>query len=430
MLPVAAWVLLVGVLGASRTTAGELLQEIESSYNGQYGQCFQSLSGEAGALNLGQRWGESSPTATLYIDLHAVKSAASSFDFRTFDPEGVIFYGDTVPGMDWFVLALRRGKPEMQIHNAITNLTVSGGRRLDDGRWHRVMVKNEGHVVLLEVDGDEHLVLSHVSYPIVEQQEPSMRIGVGGLFIPVQELLTPLNTAMDGCMRRWDWLNQTAEWREGTSLEDDGTKSCFPNIRPGSFFPGRGLATFSLTGLPMGLSPTNGSWSLTLQMGIGAAPQSGTLLAVSSLKQTPVLRLDLQHTDLVAHLGNKTVLLVPLPLRGCLDAQLFLRVTPARLTLRLGSAESVVPIPRTEFDSLKHLWLSKRGHLVVGGLPGQEISALAQERSYFRGCLHAIRVQGQELDLDSAQSRSNSIWAHSCPGPDDAESKAALDGGN
>ncbi|KAJ7313225.1 hypothetical protein JRQ81_004505 [Phrynocephalus forsythii] len=328
--------------------------------------------------------------------------------------------------MDWFVLGLRRGKPEMQIHNAVTNLTVSGGRRLDDGKWHRLMVKNEGHMVLLEVDGDDHLVLSHVSYPIIEQREPSMRIGVGGLFIPVQELLTPLNTAMDGCIRRWDWLNQTAEWREGTSLEEEGTKGCFPHIHRGSFFPGSGLATFSLTGLPTGHSPTNGSWSLTLQMGIEAAPQSGTLLAISSLKQTPLLRLDLQHTDLVARLGNGTILLAPLPLKDCLASQLSLRVTPSRLTLRLGSSEAVKPIPRGEYDHLKHLWLSQRGHLVVGGQPGQELSAMAQERSYFRGCLDTIRVQGQELDLDSAQSRSNSIWAHTCPGPN-AEGKAHLD---
>lgn len=417
MFPVAAWLLLLGVLAPPRATSGDLLQEIESSYHGTYGQCFQSLSGEAGALNLGQRWGEASPTATLHIDLRTVKSAASSFDLRTFDPEGVIFYGDTLPGLDWFVLGLRRGKPEMQIHNAITNVTVSGGRRLNDGRWHRLMVKNEGHVVVLEVDGDDHLVLSHVSHPIIEQSVPTMRIGVGGLFIPAHELLTPLNTALDGCMRRWDWLNQTTEWREGASLEDAGVKGCFPQIHRGSFFPGGGLATFSLTGLPMGISPTNGSWSLTVQMGIEAAPQIGTLLAISGLKQTPVLRLDLRHTDLVAQLGNETIFLGSLPLRGCLDTQLFVWVTPGQLTLRLGRSEATKSIPRRVFESLKHLWLNKHGHLVVGGLPGQELSALAQERSYFRGCLRTIRVQGQELDLDSAQSRSNTIWAHSCPGP-------------
>nr|XP_016853528.1 PREDICTED: sex hormone-binding globulin [Anolis carolinensis] len=246
----------------------------------RYGQCFQSLPGETGALNLGQRWEDPSPTATLYIDLRTVTSAASSFDFRTFDPEGVIFYGDTNPGKDWFVLALRKGKPEMQIHNAVTNLTVSGGMRLNDGRWHRLMVKNEGDVVIMEVDGDDQLVLRHVSSSVIDHPVFAMRIGVGGLFIPAQELLTPLNTAMDGCMRRWNWLNKTSEWREGSSLEEEGTKVCFPSIRPGSFFPGNGLATFSLADLPTGLNPANGNWSLALEMRIEGArkrPPAGGL---------------------------------------------------------------------------------------------------------------------------------------------------------
>ncbi|ETE66985.1 Sex hormone-binding globulin, partial [Ophiophagus hannah] len=107
--------------------------------------------------------------------------AVSSFDFRTFDPEGVIFYGDTGPGDDWFILALRRGKPIVQIHNTLTNITIT--------------VKNEGHFIMLLVDGDDQLTLSHVSHPIVNQPTPQMRIGVGGLFILPNELLLPDLTA-------------------------------------------------------------------------------------------------------------------------------------------------------------------------------------------------------------------------------------------
>nr|XP_060635843.1 sex hormone-binding globulin [Anolis sagrei ordinatus] len=428
MLPKAAWLLSLAVLGLP-LSAEEPLPKIEGTYGAKYGQCFQSLPGETGALNLGQRWGDPSPTATLYVDLRTVTSAASSFDFRTFDPEGVIFYGDTNPGKDWFVLALRKGKPEMQIHNTVTNLTVSGGMRLNDGRWHRLMVKNEGDVVTMEVDGDDQLVLRHVSSSVIEHPVSSMRIGVGGLFIPAQELLTPLNTAMDGCMRRWNWLNKTSEWREGSSLEEEGTKVCFPSIRPGSFFPGNGLATFSLADLPTGLNSANGNWSLALEMRIEGAPQAASLLAVSSAKHAPVLRLDLRHTDLVAQLGNKTVFMAPLPAEGCLDLWLRVRITASHFALRLANAETLKPIPKTDFDRLKQIWLGQRGDLTIGGSPGLERAPLAQERGFFRGCLQAIWVQGQELDLDSVQSRSNSIWAHSCPGPEDG-GKDTMDNGN
>uniref|UniRef100_A0A8C4Y761 Sex hormone-binding globulin n=1 Tax=Gopherus evgoodei TaxID=1825980 RepID=A0A8C4Y761_9SAUR len=168
----------------------------------------------------------------IFIDLSKVTSAASSFDFRTLDPEGVIFFGDMGDHSDWFVLGLRRGKAEMQISNVVTNISVRGGQRLDDGQWHR--------------------------------------------------------TPMDGCLRRWIWLNQSTTWWEGTPMQAKA-KPCFSALRPGSFFPGGGAE------------------------------------------------------------GGET------------------------------------PSP--------------------------------QEWGTFRGCLQGIRVQGHQLDLDSALFRSNTIWAHSCPTP-------------
>ncbi|XP_013922730.1 PREDICTED: sex hormone-binding globulin [Thamnophis sirtalis] len=192
MFPAAAAWLVFLVAPGPHWAAGDPIQETEEGDHLKLGGCFRGSAVDAGGLNLGQRWGDPSPTATLFIDLRTVTSAASSFDFRTFDPEGVIFYGDTSPGVDWFVLALRRGKPIMQIHNTLTNITVSGGHRLNDGQWHRITVKNEGHSVILLVDGDDQLTLSHVSHPIVNRPTPQMRIGVGGLFILPTELLIPV----------------------------------------------------------------------------------------------------------------------------------------------------------------------------------------------------------------------------------------------
>ncbi|XP_026548396.1 sex hormone-binding globulin [Notechis scutatus] len=340
-------------------------------------------------------------------------SAASSFDFRTFDPEGVIFYGDTGPDDDWFVLALRRGKPIMQIHNTLTNVTVSGGQRLNDGQWHQITVRNEGHYVMLLVDGDDQLTLSHVSHPIVNQPAPQMRIGVGGLFILPNELLVPLNPALDGCIRRWDWMNTSQEWHEGASLHDRDAKACFTTVQRGSFFRGNGGAVFALSDLPSGLSPTDGTWLLSVQLRIRAGPQLSSLVAVLGFKQRPVLRLTLQHTDLTAELSNQTVLLLPLPEGGCLDSPLLLRLTPSSFSLGLGATEISKPTPKAEFESLQQLWLNNLGSLVVGGESGEEKS---QEGHFFHGCLSEIRVQDHELDFDEAQYRSDSISAHSCPG--------------
>uniref|UniRef100_A0A5F8HKY0 Laminin G domain-containing protein n=1 Tax=Monodelphis domestica TaxID=13616 RepID=A0A5F8HKY0_MONDO len=71
------------------------------------------------------------------FNLSQVTRAISSFELRTWDPEGVIFYGDTNPKDDWFVLGLRGGRLEVQMYNLWARLTVGAGPRLDDGHWHQ-----------------------------------------------------------------------------------------------------------------------------------------------------------------------------------------------------------------------------------------------------------------------------------------------------
>ncbi|XP_067417863.1 sex hormone-binding globulin [Emydura macquarii macquarii] len=407
---------LLVLLALAAFSAGTVLyQQITHGDSAKDGHCHQVLPGEEGALNIGRHWGGSTPTATIYIDLHQVTSAASSFDFRTLDPEGVIFFGDMGDGSDWFVLGLRRGKAEMQICNVMTNITVRGGRRLDDGHWHRVLVRNEGDSVLLEVDGDETLSLGHVSYPIVERPVPQMRIAVGGLLLPPAQLLAPMNTAMDGCLRRWNWLNQSTTWREGTALEGD-PKPCFRALHPGSFFPGAGLASFRPADLAGGEVSPDGSWELAVEVGLRAPRQTALLLAVTAPMWGLALSLALQPTAVVARLGNWTSLRLPLPVGPCLDAPLRLQVSPASLALGLGAAEEVQPTQPPDFQGLREAWLGQGGRLFIGGLPAGGEAPWPQEPNSFRGCLRAIRVQGHQLDLDLALFRSDSIWAHSCPG--------------
>uniref|UniRef100_A0A667I484 Sex hormone-binding globulin n=1 Tax=Lynx canadensis TaxID=61383 RepID=A0A667I484_LYNCA len=71
------------------------------------------------------------------FDFTKIRKTSSSFELRTWDPEGVIFYGDTNPQKDCFVLGLRDGRPEIQMRNHLAQLTVGAGPRLDDGKWHQ-----------------------------------------------------------------------------------------------------------------------------------------------------------------------------------------------------------------------------------------------------------------------------------------------------
>lgn len=84
-------------------------------------------------------------------------SITSHFKFRTYDPEGIIFYGDTKDGQDWFVLSLRDGIPEVQIGKANMLISVKAGRKLNDGVWHKV---RDYHLLFLMTIAAEHFILN------------------------------------------------------------------------------------------------------------------------------------------------------------------------------------------------------------------------------------------------------------------------------
>uniref|UniRef100_A0A671F0U0 Sex hormone-binding globulin n=1 Tax=Rhinolophus ferrumequinum TaxID=59479 RepID=A0A671F0U0_RHIFE len=196
------------------------------------------------AMHLGNGPGQE-PVSIMTFNLTKITKTSSSFEFRTWDPEGVIFYGDTNPKDDWFVLGLRDGRPEIQLHNHWAQLTVGAGPRLDDGRWHQVEVKILGDSVLLGVDGEEVLRLRQVSGPLVKKSQPIMRIALGGLLFPVSSLRLPLVPALDACLRQDNWLDQQAQ----TSVSaPTSLRSCAIESQPGIFFPPGTHAEFSLQG--------------------------------------------------------------------------------------------------------------------------------------------------------------------------------------
>lgn len=70
------------------------------------------------------------------LSLVAVRFAAE-FDFRTFDPEGVVLYAESTQD-SWFMLGLRGGHIEVQFKNQHTFKVTSGGKAINDGQWHVV----------------------------------------------------------------------------------------------------------------------------------------------------------------------------------------------------------------------------------------------------------------------------------------------------
>ncbi|KAK2499434.1 hypothetical protein MC885_000371 [Smutsia gigantea] len=336
---------------------------------------------------------------------------SSSFEIRTWDPEGVILYGDTNPKDDWFMLGLRDGRPEVQMHNHWAQLTVGAGPRLDDGRWHQVEVKVLEDSVLLRVDGEEVLRLRQVSGPLVNKPQPIMNEACsGGAAVPrlqppaagncitgVGTMMEALVPALDACLHRYKWLDQQAQISASapTSLS-----SCVVESQPGIFFPPGTCAEFSLQDIPQ---PHKEPWAFSLDLGFQQAVGSGPLLSLGTPENPSWLSLYLQNQKVVLSSGSGPRLDLPL----VLGLPLQLKLAVSGVVLSQGPKKEILLLPPLGLDSLLELWVQPQGHLFLGALPG--------EASSVSFCLDSLWAQAQKLDMDQALNRSQNIWTHSCP---------------
>ncbi|XP_072497279.1 sex hormone-binding globulin isoform X4 [Notamacropus eugenii] len=318
------------------------------------------ISRDPDILYLGNGTGHE-PVIIMNFNLTKVARVMSSFDLRTWDPEGVIFYGDTNPKDDWFMLGLRSGRLEIQLHNFWAQLTVGAGPRLDDGCWHQLKIKNQ-----------------------------------------VDSLLVELIPALDGCLQHHIWVSQPGST---VPFSHPPQGACSPEAQPGTFLPPGAHTVFSLKDVPQ---PDVDPWAFSLELRLQFFGGSGCLLALGILGNQSLLSLELQDQILVlsARLPEELeVLSKSMPVSPGPLIQLELGLTT--VVLNQGLQKVTFILPPALLVSLLDLWNQPKGSLILGVVPGEVSSA-----SF---CLNGLRVQGRELDVDQALSRSKNIWTHSCP---------------
>ncbi|KAG8507149.1 Sex hormone-binding globulin, partial [Galemys pyrenaicus] len=402
------------------------------------------------------------PTTIMTFDLTKIKKTSSSFEIRTWDPEGVIFYGDTNPKED-FMLGLRDGRPEIQLHNQWAQLTVGAGPRLDDGRWHQMEVRIHGDSVLLEVDGDLVLSLRQVSGPLSDKPQPILRIALGGLLFPVSDLRWSLSW-MAACAGPAGWTDRPRPQPrpplaseavlqspslgysslQGLVQNSVSKVKIFPSLRQS---PGPFLWTW------------DSSWQQAQATSLPWALQKTLLGSVSSSK------MKYSKVVLSSRVGTGPGLDLPL----VLGLPLQLKLHESRVVLSQGPKKEILALPPLDGGSLLNLWVEPQGHLFFGTLPGKRgryLSSSAHHWKQVKGqekmgkglgkgisgreltsktlqlenwksgkeiwisptlmppvgaassasfCLDGLWAQGQKLDIDQALNRSQDIWTHSCP---------------
>ncbi|XP_019964911.2 sex hormone-binding globulin [Paralichthys olivaceus] len=339
-----------------------------------------------------------SPLIHTTVNLSQVNSVKSTFQLRTFDPEGVIFYGDTKDGEDWFVLSLKDGLPLMQMSKDDMLVSVAGGPKLNDGKWHTLEVSNKGQFVILEVDSSIGLVVGMQSKMMQEGISGKLRMALGGILMDKDKMIVEFKPHMDGCLREGSWLNLNVPWE----TEADELWPCHENIQPGSYFPGSGVAIFDTS-----VFPYDEDDGVIIELAGDFSHMDGTIFSIKA----PGRELTV---SLVANNNTEEVTLI----LG--ERKISMRKTLKRL--RLTFQPEILQVYQEEpklsdlsVTSLKNpavLSTWREGRLAVGSLLGDGDDNVGSH--FLTGCLKNIQVQGKDLDLDLA-IKLKSVSSHSCP---------------
>ncbi|KAJ8003417.1 hypothetical protein DPEC_G00148100 [Dallia pectoralis] len=333
---------------------------------------------------------------------------SAEFDLRTFDPEGVIFFAGGHLNSSWIVLAVNRGKLELQLKYGAVSRVTSSGPVVNDGQWRKISVEEQGRSLVIKIDREAVMKIA-VNGDLFTMKKGlhELNLTIGGVPFKDNGLLNQVNPRLDGCMREWHWLTG-----EDTSIQEtikaNDNMQCFTSESRGGFFPGTGFALFNIT---------HESQSLSVQLSVRPASTVGVLLALVYQDTVPLsISLSDYNRDsqewreyVLVSVGDVIVASAPAFLCGTDVREVNLTVVGNLTILEVdGQPGQSHATPGQDLVDL-----SLPTSTCIGGLPDVPLVATPVS-SFYRGCME-VTVNGQILDLDEAFHKHNDIRSHSCP---------------
>lgn len=350
----------------------------------------------------------------------------AEFDFRTFDPEGVLFFAGGRSDSTWIVLGLRAGRLELQLrYNGVGRIT-SSGPIINHGMWQTISVEELERNLVIKVNKDAVMKIAVAGELFqLERGLYHLNLTVGGIPFKEQDLVQPINPRLDGCMRSWNWLNGEDSAIQET-VKANTKMQCFSVTERGSFFPGGAFAFYSLnytrTSLDVGTETT---WEVEIVARIRPATDTGVLLALVGDNHVVPLSVALVDYHSTKKLKKQ---LVVLAVEDVALALMEIKVCDSQehvVTVSLRDGEATLEVDGTKGQSevsaaqlqerLDTLGEHLQGTVLtfVGGLPEVPVTS-APVTAFYRGCM-TLEVNQKTLDLDEASYKHSDITSHSCP---------------
>ncbi|XP_077570059.1 vitamin K-dependent protein S [Stigmatopora nigra] len=354
------------------------------------------------------------PVIYLLFRLPETTKFSAEFDFRTFDPEGVILFAESSQD-SWFMLGLRDGRIEVQFKTQHTLKVTSGGKAINDGQWHVISVDELEKSISVKISKEAVMsITSPESLFTGVNGKLATKVYIAGLPNRTNSIIKPINPRLDGCIRGWNMMNQGASGVKEV-IQEKKSKQCYVHVERGSFFTGEGLARFNID------YSESGSWKVDLRMNIRPSGSTGVLFALVSNDKVPLSLAVLSDGEYDA---NLQVFLDGVPV-ATLSSMLL--CYPDRITVLLSVTQSGISIsansstvknilPDAQQEALQHLNFSMQNPVstYIGGIPDNIPLESTPVTAFYHGCMD-ISVNGQMLDFDEALNKHNSIKSHSCP---------------
>ncbi|XP_012728951.2 vitamin K-dependent protein S [Fundulus heteroclitus] len=345
---------------------------------------------------------------------------AAEFDFRTFDPEGVVLYAESSPN-SWFMLGLRAGRIEVQFKNQHTYKVTSGGKAINDGQWHVISVDELENSISVKISKEAVMSINSPENLFTSVNgKLETKVYIAGLPNRTDTVMKAINPRLDGCIRGWNLMNQGASGVKEVIHEKE-SKHCFVYVERGSFFSGAGLAHFNID------YSDASSWKVDVTINIRPSSSTGVLFALVYNNTVPlsvaVVTKEEDDADLQVFLDGVCVATLD-SLMLCYPDRLMVRlnVTPTDIQISANSSTVSYVNPEALQKALGRLNATMQNPVAtyIGGIPDDVPLPATPVSAFYHGCMD-ITVNGVQLDFDEALSKHNSIKSHSCPPVSDPE---------
>uniref|UniRef100_A0A8D3DXJ3 Protein S n=1 Tax=Scophthalmus maximus TaxID=52904 RepID=A0A8D3DXJ3_SCOMX len=365
-----------------------------------------SLKRNSRSLYLGRMF-SAVPVVRLRFRRRIQTGFSAEFDFRTWDPEGVIFFAGGHLNSSWIVLAMHHGRLELQLKYGTVSRVTSSGPIVSDGQWRKISVEEQGRSLVIKIDREAVMKIAvNGDLFTLKKGMHELNLTVGGVPFREDGLINQVNPRLDGCMKEWRWLTG-----EDTSIQEtirsNDNMQCFGTENPGAYFPGTGFALFNIS---------CESQNLSVQLNLRPTSAIGVLFALVYQDRVPLsIALADYHpgTDewrdfVLVSTGDAIIASSPAPLCDGESHEIQV-VISGNQTMLLVDGQ-----PGRSEDAEVPTALLTQSSTFIGGLPDDVSLVSSLVSAPYSGCME-VSVNGQSLDLDQAIHKHNDIRSHSCP---------------